>query len=217
MRRPVLLTLAAVGGVIVLLGSTGIFAALSDTARSDTNYIDSGALAPSADLQVATAQLVGGVFTCGEFSENLTSVSMSINGPPGVDTGQVFPYCLRNIGSQTLTLSVLAENLNEFEMDCTGDEAEYDTGCGLGNGFGELGDFVQVEQAVVDCATGAPNSSSVNLLRATSIAPMALGTIGPNATRCFAVRYYQSSATEAQRQAAQSDRMAWQFAWTGQA
>ena len=41
MRRPVLLTLAAVGGVIVLLGGTGIYAALSDTARSGTNSIES--------------------------------------------------------------------------------------------------------------------------------------------------------------------------------
>jgi hypothetical protein len=217
MRRPVLITLAAVGGVIVLLGGTGIFAALSDTARSQTNYIDSGALAPSADLQVATAQYVGNVLTCGQFTEDLTSTMISIVGPPGADNGQSYPYCLRNVGSQSVDLTVLAENLSDFEMDCTGDESAYDTGCGPGMGLGELGDIVQVSHQQFDCATGAFVAANLYLLRDTSFTPVSLGTLGPNETRCFAALFFQSNSTGAQRQAAQSDRLLWQFAWTGQA
>jgi len=115
MRRPVLLSLAAVGGVIVLLGSTGIFAALSDTARSEINYIDSGALAASSDLQASTATFSTFDVTCGPFTEDLTSNLIVIGGPPGADTGLMYPYCLRNVGSQTVDLTALAADLGEIE------------------------------------------------------------------------------------------------------
>src|SRR5258706_2384357 len=215
MRRPVLLTLAAVGGIIVLLGGTGLFAALSDTARSETNYIDSGALSASSDLQVATAQYVGLGLSCGTFNEDLTSALITISGPPAADTGQSYTYCLRNVGSQSVNLTVLAENLNDIEMGCTGDESAYDSSCG--SGLGELGDFVQVFHQHADCASSLVDASSMYLLRDTSITPASLGILGPGATQCFIASIFQSSATGAQRQAAQSDRMSWRFAWTGQA
>jgi hypothetical protein len=212
----VLLTLAAVGGVIVLLGSTGLFAALSDTARSGTNYVDSGALSPSADLQIAAAQIEGSGIACGEFGENLESGVYSVVSAPGAD-GPIYFYCLRNIGSQTVDLSVAAENLTDFEMDCTGDEAEYDSDCGSGTGPGELSVFVNVSHQRLNCELGTVTADSVTLLRDTVLTPVSLGTLGPNEMSCFGVVIYQSSATDAQRQAAQSDRLLWQFAWTGQA
>ena len=215
MRRPVLLSLAAVGGVIVLLGSTGIFAALSDTARSEINYIDSGALAASSDLQASTATFSTFDVTCGPFTEDLTSNLIVIGGPPGADTGLMYPYCLRNVGSQTVDLTALAADLGEIEMGCTGDEAVYDTSCG--SGAGELGEFVQVAHHQVNCATATVFATDIYLLRDTSITPASLGTLGPGETRCFGASIIQSFSTDAQRQAAQSDRLAWRFAWTGQA
>jgi hypothetical protein len=214
MRRPVLLTLAAVGGIIVLLGGAGLFAALSDTARSETNYVDSGALPPSADLQVATATFVTS-YACGTFGEDMTSSLISIVSSPGEDNHFAYLYCVRNIGSQTVNLTVLAENLNDIELGCTGDEDLYDASCG--SDTGELSDFVMVLHERADCVTGAFEPGTMHLLRDTSTTPVSLGTLGPNETQCFMASIQESSASEAQRQAAQSDRLAWRFAWTGQA
>ncbi len=214
MRRPVLLTLAAVGGIIVLLGGAGLFAALSDTARSETNYVDSGALPPSADLQIATATFANG-YVCGSFGEDMTSSLISIVSSPGEDNHFSYLYCVRNIGSQTVNLTVMAENLNDIELGCTGDESVYDASCG--SGTGELGDFVMVIHERADCLTGAFEIDDMHNLRDTSTTAVSLGALGPNETQCFMAAIEESSATEAQRQAAQSDRLAWRFAWTGQA
>jgi len=214
MRRPILVTLAAVGGIVVLLGGTGLFAALSDTSRSGTNSVESGALVASADLQMALASVnVGGV-TCKTFTEDLQAAIAVTDEPPGFDTGQVYPYCIRNLGSRTLDLSVLAEDVVETELGCTGDEALYDQTCG-GDGPGELGDFVEVQHQRIDCMTGENIGLLQLLLRGNAAAPIPLGTIGPNETRCFNIGIYGSSATEEQRQKAQSDRLQWVFAWTG--
>jgi hypothetical protein len=216
MRRPILLTLAAVGGIIVLLGGTGLFAALSDTARSDTNSVESGALVASADIQMALASggAAGTPWTCKTFSEDLTA-AMTVTGPPGVDTGQVYPYCIRNVGSRTLSLSVLAEDINDIELGCTGDESLYDNTCGTGPG--ELGDFAEVQHQMIDCSNGDVLGLVQLLVRDNGNASNPLGTVGPGETRCFNMGIYGSSATEVQRQAAQSDRLEWRFAWTGQA
>ena len=216
MRRPILLTLSAVGGIVVLLGGTGLFAALSDTARGQTNSVESGALVASADIQIALASVgaVGTPVTCKTFSEDLTA-AITVTGPPGVDTGQVYPYCLRNVGSRTVTLSVLAEDINDMELGCTGDESLYDNTCGTGPG--ELGDFVAVQHQMLDCSNAAVLGSAQLLVRDNGNTPSPLGTVGPGETRCFNLGISGSSATEVQRQAAQSDRLEWRFAWTGQA
>ena len=57
MRRSALITLAALGGLICLIGGTGLFAALTDSARSGTNSLESGALAGSADIQLSNASV----------------------------------------------------------------------------------------------------------------------------------------------------------------
>src|SRR5262249_17431010 len=148
------------------------------------------------------------------FSEDLTSPLIVVNGPAGADTGLYF-YCLRNVGSQTVSVTALAENLTDIELDCTGDESAYDDSCGSGGG--ELGDFVKIEHTRFDCMSPAvPTMSDVYLLRDTSTTPASLGSLDPGQTSCFGVRILQSSATEAQRQAAQTDRLTWRFAWTGQ-
>lgn len=226
MRRPVLLTLAAVGGVIVLLGGTGIFAALSDTARSGTNSIETDALPASSDLRVATASFngLGSSVVCGTFSEDLVSPLFTISGPPGDDTGAASFYCLRNVGSQTVTLTALAEEFTETEIGCTGDESIFDTSCGPGIGIGgvenpgELGTFVLVAHGGNSCVTGEAEGTFVFvLLSNNTTTPAALGTLGPGQMRCFSSSIFQNSASPTQRQAAQSDRLTWRFAWTGQA
>ena len=211
MRRPVLLTLAAVGGVIVLLGATGIFAALSDTARSGTNSVDSDALPPSSDLQVAT----GGVpEVCGPFGDNLTSSPITVTGPPGSGAPDYY-YCLRNVGSQSVHLTVSVEELEETETGCTGDENVFDTTCG--SGPGELGNFVSVNhQYFASCFDNSPSGGETILVRAHQTTPASLGTLLPGETRCFSAQIVGYQATATQLQQAQSDRLTWRFAWTGQ-
>ena len=55
MRRSVLGSLAALGVVVCGLGGTGLFAALTDTARGGPNSVESAPLAGSADIQLADA------------------------------------------------------------------------------------------------------------------------------------------------------------------
>jgi len=221
-RRPVLLTLAAVGGVIVVLGGTGIFAALSDTARSGTNSIESDALAASSDLQVATASFANNVVTCGTFSDDLVSSLFTISGPPGDETAAGAFYCLRNLGSQTVALTVLAEEFTETEIGCTGDEINFDTTCGPGLGGidnpGELGNFTVVAHRGYPCTPGEADSpGQFLLLSANATTPADLGNLDPGVTRCFSSTIFQNSASPTQEQEAQSDRLTWRFAWTGQA
>jgi hypothetical protein len=47
---------------------------------------------------------------------------ITIDGPAGVNTPEVYVYCLRNVGSQTVSVTMLAEDMIDIETDCTGDE-----------------------------------------------------------------------------------------------
>ena len=219
MRRPVLLTLAAVGGVIVLLGGTGIFAALSDTARSGTNSIETDALAPSADLQVASAtgDLVVGL-SCDAFNENLTSGLITIgSGGVGFVSYQDHPYCVRNVGSKTVSLFVGVEAFDDVEVGCTGDEALYDDTCGTG--VGEIGEGATVNHAYFD--ESSPNSwlgLGGGLLRDGLQTPQHLVEVSPGETAILLVAVHVNPFNdELQAQREQSDRLTWRFIWTGQA
>jgi hypothetical protein len=219
MRRPVLLTLAAVGGVIVLLGATGIFAALSDTARSGTNSIETDALAPSADLRVASAtgDLVVGL-SCEAFSENLTTGLITIGSAgEGFVSYQDHPYCVRNVGSKTVSLFVGVEAFDDVEVGCTGDEALYDDTCGTG--VGEIGESATLAHAYYDEAS--PNfwlGLGGGLLRDGLQTPHQLVEVSPGETVILLLGVFVNPLNdELQAQRAQSDRLTWRFVWTGQA
>src|SRR5262245_16526660 len=102
MRRSFLITVSALGLVVCLLGGTGLFAALTDSATTGTNQVDSAPLAGSANLQLALNDGLtpAMTMTCGAFSDDLatglvsgTGLIQSVNS-----AGSVF--CLRNVGSQ---------------------------------------------------------------------------------------------------------------------
>ena len=127
MRRSVLLTVAALGGLVSLIGGVGLFSALNDTARTGTNSAESAALGGSADIQLAAATAVVGPvspITCDPvFSENLASGFFSLsNVGPGSQSARVF-FCIRNVGSQSVMLTALVDELVDVEIACTGDEA----------------------------------------------------------------------------------------------
>lgn len=218
MRRSVLVTWVIIGSALSLVSGTGLFAALTDTARTGTNLVDTQALQGSSDLRIATATVTGGVFECGTFTDDLSSPLITLSDQvPGYDTGTAYQFCLRNLGSQRVNLSALSEGLSDVELACTGDEAVYDTTCVSGQA-GELRGLVRVSFFGQVCASGAsqepPNSSP--MLADTTTTPVSFGTLDPGATRCFATALFMSGQSTAAVQAAQTDRLTWRYAFTGE-
>jgi hypothetical protein len=156
------------------------------------------------------------VISCGLFSENLTSEPITLTGPPGAGNGYTLRYCVRNVGSQTVSLTAMVEEFTDVETGCTGDEGIYDTSCGSDQG-GELGDFVTVLHEQLTCEPFATDLTESMLLRDNQATLANLGLLGPGQTRCFAATAFNFGASQIQRQLAQSDRLTWRFAWTGQA
>ena len=219
MRRSVLLSVAAVGALVCAIGSSGLFAALTDTARTGVNTADSSALAASADIRLASATYGGdpATVTCGTFGENLSTALFTVADAQPRATALDEKYlCIRNVGSQSVTLAGLADNVADVDTACTGDEAIYDTTCG-GDAAGELSSNLTVSYAVVSCATG-DGSGGGSTLSANATSPIGLGSLAAGTTGCFLIRLFYPDATSASNvQKAQSDRVTWRFKFTAQA
>jgi hypothetical protein len=217
-KRSALVTAAVLGGLVCLIGGTGLFAALQDSARSGTNSAESDAMAGSADIQVSTATAISGTgVACGTFSEDLTSPLHTVTGvTPDFNSDAAF-YCVRNVGSQQVTLSALSDELTDVDYACTGDEALHgDDTCGSG-GAGELSSVLRVGYLGVDCATANATTAGLPLLSDNAVTPVAHGTIAAGETRCFRsdVEYVGNAPDVVQR--AQSDRATWRTKWVAQA
>ncbi len=221
MRRSSLLTLAALGALICLIGGSGLFAALTDTARSGTNSVDSAALAASADIQIARATIPGATppnFTCGSLSEELASGFFSaadVNA--GYSAGPAY-FCVKNVGSQPVSLSALASELVDVEEACTDDEAAFDSTCG-DNKVGELSAVLRITyQNLGSCVSGAGGGSPLTLtLRNNAIAHADLGTLAVGQTTCYSVAIaYPATAAADVVQGAQSDATTWRITFFAQ-
>jgi len=217
-RRSLLLTASVLGLLICLIGGTGLFAALTDSAHTGTNTIDSAALPPSSDLQLATASFDGLSYTCGTFSDNLATGLFDFSDlTPGIGIGSVL--CIRNVGSQTVSLSTAIDQLTDIDTACTGDEADSgDTSCG-NNGLGELSGVLAVSLNAANCATGETIAVyQPGVLSNLAGTPQATGSLGASETTCFYIGVtYQPGVAAALTQRAQSDRVTWRFVFTGQA
>ena len=221
MRRAVLMTTVVLGTALSLVSGQGLFAALSDTARTGVNSIDTQALAGSADMQIAPATLDAPTLSvsCGSFGEDLTSPLITVtNLVPGEDPpGDGYWFCLRNVGTQTVEVTASTTELSDIEVQCSGDEAFYDTSCG-DDLAGELGSLTRVALYGGDCAfiqnEDAPPATNA-LIADMVTTPVPFGTLAPNQTRCFQARttYFLMSAE--QRQIVQTDRVSWRYAFTG--
>lgn len=218
MRRSALLTVAILGAFVCLVGGSVLYSALQDTARTGTNSVESAALAGSADIQLATATGAATV-TCGTFTEDLASPLFTLTG---VSAGFISPapeyFCIKNVGSQPVTLSALADELADIDVACTGDETLHgDTTCG-GNQLGELSNVLSAAYRRVDCQTAAVLAQEVLLLSVNATTPVALGTLATSTTACFnAFLAYTADQDPAKVQTAQSDRVTWRYKFTAQA
>jgi hypothetical protein len=218
MRRSVLITVAVLGGLVCLLGGTVLFSALQDSARTGTNSVESAAAAASADIQLATATLNGNTITCGAFSDNLSSgLVTATEVSPGYASGAQ-AFCIKNVGSQPVTLSALVDELTDVDFDCTGDEAANgDATCG-GDKLGELSSVLGTGYSTRDCVTGNATLALGPSIKDHETTPQPLGTLAAAATGCFSLFVNYPPATPATAvQTAQSDRATWRFKFTGQA
>jgi hypothetical protein len=214
MRRPVLITVAVLGVLIAVIGSTGLFAALTDTARTGTNTVDSASLAASADIRLAAAtRNYPDPVVCGTFSENLATGFFSIS-----DVGPDYPgtaayYCIKNVGSQTLNLWATADELADVDTNCTGDEGlSGDATCG-GDALGELSSVLYTGHTKYnDCSGLAGSGFSIKLHDHAAQFNAFSGTIAPGDVWCFQADItYKSDAPAADIQKAQSDRVTWRY------
>jgi hypothetical protein len=222
MRRTSLLTVSAIGLLVCLLGGSGLFAALVDMADTGPNTITTAPLPGSADLQLAPiipdpsdpAQNV-----CGTFSDNLATGLFSVaSGTPPFSASN--SICVRNVGSQAVSISVGAFDLTDVDTACTGDEAAAgDLSCGgSADGSGELSEVVNVIFFNADC-TGSPTAGDYGLNTLDTL----VGTVIPlsaslasNGTVCYYVEAgLGAGATSTQLQVAQSDSTAWRFRFEG--
>ena len=218
MRRSILLTFLALGAVLTAIGGTGLFAALSDTARTGTNSVRTASLPGSADLQLATATTSSGATVCGTFSEDLTTGLFTATDVKAGTFQPMRSFCLKNLGSRTVTVSAMVESLTDVDVDCTGDEAASgDTTCGT-NQAGELSALVNLQYLVTDCnAQTILNSPPPNGKLNTMTTAKPLGTLAPNAVGCYRADLFYPDDGSVNVQKAQSDEITWRFAFTGQA
>ena len=214
MRRPVLSTLIVLGALICLIGGTGLFAALTDTARTGTNSVDSGALAASADIQLATATYSPPV-NCGTFSDDLATGFFTASDVAPNYNSQVEYFCIRNVGSQSVNLSALVDELTDVDFDCTGDEAIYDPSCGSDQ-LGELSSVMWPQYRIIDCTTSEPIVQELSLYDNVST-PVDLGSLGVGDSGCFSAQLSYPPSSNELVQAAQSDQATWRFMFAAQA
>jgi hypothetical protein len=218
MRRSLLLTVSVLGLLICVIGGTGLFAALTDSAHTGTNSVDSAALPSSANLQLASASFDGIDFTCSTFSDHLATGFFALTDVVP-NSGYTSAFCLRNVGSAPVTLTAVVDQLVDVDTGCTGDEADYqDLTCG-NDQAGELSSVLVTRIAEYSCVgAGSPIASYGSATLANAVTPGPLGGLGAGQTKCYFVDIeYGPSVDVTLRQKAQSDRVTWRYVFTGQA
>jgi hypothetical protein len=142
-RRPLLLTLTALGVTTGLLGFAGVLAIGSDTAETGKNDVRSGEL-PGLDIQLASASydFQTTTFTCGsDYADHLESGVITSDGAtldeqypgfPNYDEGWM---CLRNNSDVPVDVHASTIDVVDVELACSPGEADApDPTCGAGEG-----------------------------------------------------------------------------------
>jgi predicted ribosomally synthesized peptide with SipW-like signal peptide len=219
-RRPLVAAIVALGGVITLAGTTGVFAVFTDRATTGTNTFATKQLPHAADLVIATGDItIGDTWTvdCGTFTDDLDGGLMTLtDAAPGAGFGTDF-VCVKNAGSQTVDVTTSAIDVTDLDTDCTGDEAVVDNTCGvdtttLAPQAGELSPLVHVGMHVADCQDANQGGSGIGTLATATNASVT--SLAPGEMIC--VKYeVDYNPTEAEANTAQSDTVTWRFAFDG--
>jgi hypothetical protein len=214
-RRPVLLTVMALGAVITLVAVNGMFALFTDRATTGTNEVSSPAEEASADIQIAAAtiDITDNTFSCGIpiYLEDLTSgIITATDLAPTDNIGTSGVLCLRNIGSREVALTVSAIELVDTDTACTGDEAVLDATCG-DDQAGELSAALQVFVSSYDCVGNGTSLGNANLAGMQSTA-FVLPSMAAGADLCL--RFIVANQAQGDMiTTSQSDMTRWKFAF----
>jgi predicted ribosomally synthesized peptide with SipW-like signal peptide len=220
-RRPLLTTIAALGGVITLAGTTGVFAVFTDRATTGTNSFATKGLSHAADLKIAAGTITVGetawTVDCGTYVDDLETGLITMTDASPTDGFSTDYVCVKNAGSQTVDVTSSAIDVTDLDTGCTGDEAAVDTTCGvdettLAPQAGELSPLLTVGMVKADCNDANQGGSGVGTVASMSGATVA--TLAPGEVKCvkYSVDYV---ATQAEAQTAQSDTVTWRFAFDG--
>ena len=224
-RRPLLTSIAALGGVITLASTTGVFAVFTDRATTGTNTFATKGLPLSADLQIAHGDIAidetTNIWTvnCGTYADHLQTGLVTLTDAVSTDGYSTDFVCVKNTGSRTVDVTTSAIDITDEDTDCTGDEPSVDDTCGVDHqltGFppkaGELSPLLHVSMVVAPCDDANQGGSGIGTLP--DVSDVTVATLSPGQTKC--VRYsVDYAATQAQAQIAQSDTATWKFAFDG--
>lgn len=218
-RRPLLTSIAALGGVITLASTTGVFAVFTDRATTGTNTFATKGLPKSAELKIATGTITvtdTGSWTvgCGTYADDLSTglVTMS-DAAPGDGFATDF-VCVKNAGSQTVDVTTSTIDVTDLDTDCTGDEAAVDATCGVdavgSPQAGELSPLIKVSMVTASCTDANQGGSLIGVVSSLSDVPVRSLAPGEEVCVKYGVDY---NPTEAQAEVAQSDTATWRFAF----
>ena len=212
------------GVIITALGSTGIFAAFTDSAQTGTNSAQSGQRQQAVDLKISTALASAPIDCDGDQDsvmfedDNLQTGIFSVtNLQPGAYPADatVARICLLNAGSGTIDVDATVIELVDTDSGCTGDEsAAGDTTCGS-NQLGELSGVTAAQIDLVDCDAGVGAGLQSSSLANWPANPVSLpGSLIPGDIVCVAFYLWIPASTdETTLQIAQSDTVTWRFAF----
>jgi predicted ribosomally synthesized peptide with SipW-like signal peptide len=217
-RRPLVAAVVALGGVITLAGTTGVFAVFTDRATTGTNTFATKDLPRAADLEIA-AGTAGAAWSinCGTYSDDLQTGLISVSDASTNQATDSTVVCLKNAGSATVDVATSVIDLSDEDTDCTGDEAVVDATCGPDQTTaafqaGEISPLITLSLMVADCSDTNQGSRGAGGLP--DVTDVSVATMAPDEVLCvrFTTRY---QPTDAQAQAAQSDTATWRFAFDG--
>jgi hypothetical protein len=213
-RRPLLLSLTATGAVVGLLAVAGVFAVSTDRATTGQNRFETEEFfeLPDFDLVVAQRAPDG---TCGEFSDDLLTGIMdaTVDGDASLADPVEASICLKNAGAEAGEASVMAIDVVDRDLACTGFEAEVDVTCG-DDQEGELSSALSARFEACD----DPEGMSMSLAFAFLVDdPQSLGTLAPGETLALCFEAEESDndipGVEGRNRSAQSDELTWRFAF----
>lgn len=194
-----------------------MFAALSDTATSGENSVETGAEVSAVDILIAPlTQDASGTWTCGEFSDDLTSGLFALEAED-FDPAPSASFCIKSNGTNMVIARTSVFDIADVDVACTGDEMAFDPTCGPGTGPedpeqpGELGKYLLLTYYTDVCHADPAVAAGTFTLQELAAVPFILGAIKPQSYRCFTVEL--SLAPGVDWQAVQSDRVTWRFRW----
>lgn len=133
-------------GAALLLG-TGLVAVVTDSVTSTGNRVRSPEHTPEVDLMVGHVTTRQGLAVCQSFSDDTTvpmtwsAGTIPVDGvlDPDAPLEQFNGFCVKNVGSETLRVSMRFANVLSTDLGCGPKESEVDATCANG-AEGELDD-----------------------------------------------------------------------------